>query len=98
MPMIVFSNTYLTAMVEQALKAGATKCLSKSSCTPKQVIDAVRATLPNNGRRPGGTIGLAAMPVIAQPPPSTGPLPATPPAPERPAAGETDSEFQSELR
>src|SRR3974377_1018305 len=44
-PLIVFSNTYLTAMVEQAWKAGATKCLSKSSCTPKQVIDAVRSTL-----------------------------------------------------
>src|SRR6266566_8917738 len=34
-PIIVFSNTYLTTMVEQAWKAGATKCLSKSNCTPK---------------------------------------------------------------
>src|SRR6187399_57313 len=45
LPLIVFSNTYLTNLVQEAWKAGATKCLSKASCTPKQVIDAVRSTL-----------------------------------------------------
>jgi DNA-binding response OmpR family regulator len=43
LPIIVFSNTYLTNMVQEAWKAGASKCLSKSSCTPKQVIEAVRS-------------------------------------------------------
>lgn len=42
-PVIVFSNTYLSNMVQQAWKAGATKCLSKATCTPKQVIDVVRS-------------------------------------------------------
>jgi DNA-binding response OmpR family regulator len=42
LPVIVFSNTYLSNMVQQAWKAGATKCLSKASSTPKQVIDVVR--------------------------------------------------------
>lgn len=42
LPVIVFSNTYLSNMVQQAWKAGATKCLSKASSTPKQVIEVVR--------------------------------------------------------
>lgn len=49
LPVIVFSNTYLSSMVQEAWKAGATKCLSKASCTPKQVIEAVRSTLKANG-------------------------------------------------
>ncbi len=49
-PIIVFSNTYLTNMVQEAWKAGATKCLSKANCSPKQVIEAVRSTLANAGR------------------------------------------------
>lgn len=43
LPVIVFSNTYLTNMVQQAWKAGATKCLSKANCTPRQVIEVVRS-------------------------------------------------------
>ena len=34
LPIIVFSNTYVTKMVQEAWKAGATKCLSKANCTP----------------------------------------------------------------
>lgn len=44
-PLIVFSNTYLTNMVQEAWKAGATKCLAKSNSTPKLVIDTVRSAL-----------------------------------------------------
>jgi DNA-binding response OmpR family regulator len=47
-PIIVFSNTYLSQMVQDAWKAGATKCLSKSSSTPRVVIDAVRSALKTN--------------------------------------------------
>jgi DNA-binding response OmpR family regulator len=43
LPVIVFSNTYLSNMVQEAWKAGATKCLSKANCTPKQVIEVVRS-------------------------------------------------------
>jgi CheY-like chemotaxis protein len=49
LPVIVFSNTYLTNMVQEAWKAGATKCLSKANCTPKQVIEVLQSTLGANG-------------------------------------------------
>lgn len=48
-PVIVFSNTYLSQMVQDAWKAGATKCLSKSSSTPRIVIEAVRSAIKANG-------------------------------------------------
>jgi DNA-binding response OmpR family regulator len=45
LPVIVFSSTYLTNVVQEAWKAGATKCLSKAACTPKEIIEAVRGAL-----------------------------------------------------
>jgi DNA-binding response OmpR family regulator len=51
-PIIVFSNTYLTNMIQEAWKAGATKCLSKSNCSPKEVIDVVRHTIGESGAIP----------------------------------------------
>jgi DNA-binding response OmpR family regulator len=98
LPLIVFSNTYLTAMVEEAWKAGATKCLSKSSCTPQQVIDAVRSTLTNNGGGKAGVPARAAAPTSA----SSVTVPTAQRAPEPPKdrllTGDADSEFQAELR
>ena len=49
LPIIVFSNTYLTQMVQEAWKAGATKCLSKANCTPRQVIEAIGSAISTNG-------------------------------------------------
>jgi DNA-binding response OmpR family regulator len=49
LPIIVFSNTYLSQMVQDAWKAGATKCLSKAHSTPRQVIEAVRHAVKTNG-------------------------------------------------
>jgi DNA-binding response OmpR family regulator len=49
LPLIVFSNTYLSNLVQDAWKAGATKCLSKANCSPKQVIEAVRSVLGLGG-------------------------------------------------
>jgi DNA-binding response OmpR family regulator len=54
LPIIVFSNTYLTNMVQEAWKAGATKCLSKANCSPKQLLDVIRGTLSINGNFPLG--------------------------------------------
>ena len=48
-PVIVFSNTYLSNLVQEAWKAGATKCLSKASATPKQIIEVVRTTVSKAG-------------------------------------------------
>src|SRR5215467_5371863 len=65
LPIIVFSNTYLTNMVQEAWKAGATKCLSKANCSPKQLLDVVRGTL-SNGSSNGG-LNQAKAEVTAKP-------------------------------
>jgi CheY-like chemotaxis protein len=48
-PIIIFSNTYLTNLIQEAWRAGANKCLSKSSCTPKDVIEIVRNAIGDSG-------------------------------------------------
>ena len=48
-PIIVFSNTYMTNLIQEAWRAGANKCLSKASCTPKDVIEVVRITIGDSG-------------------------------------------------
>ncbi len=45
LPIIVFSNTYLTNLVQDAWKAGASKCVSKISCPPKELLELVRHTV-----------------------------------------------------
>ncbi len=52
LPIIVFSNTYLTNLIQEAWKAGANKCLSKASCSPKEVLDLVRSTIGDSGIMP----------------------------------------------
>jgi len=51
-PIIVFSNTYLTNLIQEAWKAGASKCLSKTNCSPKDVLDVVRQTIGASGSMP----------------------------------------------
>ena len=89
LPIIVFSNTYLTNMVQEAWKAGATKCLSKANCSPKQLLDVVRGTLSANGNS-GRPEAPAAHDVLPRP------LEPKPNAP--PTATDVDSTFQAELR
>jgi DNA-binding response OmpR family regulator len=101
-PIIVFSNTYLANMVQEAWKAGATKCLSKASCSPKHVIEALRTALGISGS------GATVLPSTA-----TASSPATRPtanpsqviinksataSQENMVAGDSDLEFQAELR
>ena len=45
MPIIIFSNASLPGMVEEAWNAGATMVLSKSSHSPKQIVESVRTAL-----------------------------------------------------
>ena len=52
LPIIVFSNTYLTNMVQLAWKAGANKCLSKATCSPREVVDVVLTTIGPSGVKP----------------------------------------------
>jgi CheY-like chemotaxis protein len=82
-PTIVFSNTYLTNLIQEAWRAGANKCLSKASCTPKDIIDIVRGYIGNSGcmvsQTQTATNGTSTEKTI------------------RPASG-NDSEFQADLR
>jgi DNA-binding response OmpR family regulator len=83
-PIIVFSNTYLTNLIQDAWKAGATKCLSKSNCSPKEVIDVVRHTIGESGAMP---LSRPAIEGTRNKPSKAATL-----------AGENDSAFQAELR
>ena len=95
LPVIVFSNTYLSNMVQEAWKAGATKCLSKANCTPKQLIEVLRSTFPNNGAGAPEPAPLVEASTPAQKPsPSAAPAPAAHPL----SSSDPDAEFQADLR
>jgi DNA-binding response OmpR family regulator len=89
LPVIVFSNTYLTNMVQEAWKAGATKCLSKANCTPKQVIEVLRTTMNTHGETNGSSSAASQTSFTRKPATQA---PATP-APE----SEHETQFQGEL-
>jgi DNA-binding response OmpR family regulator len=67
LPVIVFSNTFLSNMVQEAWKAGATKCLSKANCTPKQIMDVVRNLLQNPPATSAAQAKTAAAETPAEP-------------------------------
>jgi DNA-binding response OmpR family regulator len=81
-PIIVFSNTYLTNLIQDAWRAGANKCLSKANCTPKDVIDVVRNVIGDSGAVPQFHPSSANM-IVAKPATLT---------------AENDAEFQADLR
>src|SRR5215475_9916728 len=94
LPVIVFSNTYLTNMVQEAWKAGATKCLSKANCTPKQVIEVLKTTLNINGHSAPATAAPKQTPnTYTQKSPSAG----RSQTPVAPIAEISDAEFQADL-
>ena len=99
MPIIVFSNTYLSNMVQEAWKAGATKCLSKASCTPKHVIEALRSTLgmPNPGAT-AVTPSTATATGSSAKPRTASPVVVSTPPPTKVNVGDADAEFQAQLR
>ena len=81
-PIIVFSNTYLTNIIQDAWRAGANKCLSKSSCTPKDVIEVIRHTVGDSGAMPQSrpsTAEVAPTKTVAQ-------------------TADNDAKFQEDLR
>lgn len=57
LPIIVLSNTYLSNTVREAWKAGATKCLSKSSCNPTELVKMVRSALSAASQPVGAASG-----------------------------------------
>jgi DNA-binding response OmpR family regulator len=103
LPVIVFSNTYLSNMVQEAWKAGATKCLSKANCTPKQVIEVIRSLIsPGAAAAPAAQAATPAAPSVPVPVPGR-----TAPAAQShvPAAvsalaavADSDANFQADIR
>jgi DNA-binding response OmpR family regulator len=107
MPLVILSGTYLTSIVQEAWKAGATKCLSKFSSTPKNIIESVREVL-GTSRYPGAAPATApAAMTIPAPPPAAAfaPTRLSEPVLEAPAMvspsrrlGESEDEFYSGVR
>ena len=61
---IVFTNTYLTNLIQEAWRAGANKCLSKANCTPKDIIDIVRGAIGDSlAKTPLGNAWRCTAPV-----------------------------------
>src|ERR1051325_2976793 len=44
-PIIVFTNAYVPNMIQESFGAGATQVFNKASLTPRQIIDALHATM-----------------------------------------------------
>ena len=49
LPIVVFSNLFMAQVAQEAEAAGATKCLSKSDCTPKKLIQLIQSLLADAG-------------------------------------------------
>jgi len=81
-PIIIFSNTYLTNLIQEAWRAGANKCLSKANCKPKDVIEVVRNAIGDSGAMPH-KVSPAAEAAIVKP---------------AALAKENEEEFQTDLR
>jgi DNA-binding response OmpR family regulator len=93
LPVVVFSNTYLSNMVQEAWRAGATKCLSKANCTPRQLLEVVRSLLPASCP----PAPAPAVPPSAQAKPPT-PRPQPAPASSPLTSSVADEAFQADLR
>jgi len=68
LPVVVFSNSYMTNLVENAWRAGADQCLMKASTTPAQLFDAVDKAIQKAAARkaaaPPTTSAPQAVPAI----------------------------------
>lgn len=101
LPIIVVTNAYLPKMVENAWKAGATRCLSKSDANPKQLIELMERCLSGEVAPP---VAMATSMPARAPSPPPAPEPAKAPAAEPgkvPVStfdNAADAEFQESLR
>jgi DNA-binding response OmpR family regulator len=84
LPIIVITNTYLTNMIQEAWKAGATKCFSKANCSPNEVLNVVRQIIGD-----GGTLPQTPSPAAPTLTPASQPAALT---------GKSDTELQANLR
>jgi CheY-like chemotaxis protein len=69
LPVVVFSNSYMTNLVESAWRAGADQCLMKASTTPAQLFDAVNKAMQKAATRasaPAPASGANVTPIMPQ--------------------------------
>lgn len=84
LPIIVFSNAYMSTVIDAAWKAGATTVLTKSNTSPKKLTETIHELLAQ----------VEAAPPPPAAPPAKAPVAAPPPAP----AAQDDDAFQAEQR
>jgi CheY-like chemotaxis protein len=60
LPVIVFSNAFLSNLMQEAREAGATKCLTKADCTPRQLMDVIHKALAATNSLPTQRGGVVA--------------------------------------
>lgn len=63
LPVVVFSNSYMTNLVESAWRNGADQCLMKASTTSVQLFDAVSKAMQKAAARVSGATAPVAPPV-----------------------------------
>jgi len=89
LPVVVFSSAFMDNLMETAAAAGATKCLSKTSCPPHRLVDEVRAILPTPPPPPPtagpGSAPPVVAPTVVRPPTIAAPSAAATPMPMRAA-------------
>lgn len=83
LPIIVFSNAYMSTVIEAAWKAGATTVLTKSNTSPKQLTETIAEHLAQ---------------AEAAPTPTPAPAAPAPPAPAPAPAASQEDAFQAEQR
>lgn len=84
LPIIVFSNAYMTSVIDSAWKAGATTVLTKSNTSPKKLTETIHE--------------LLAQAVAARPPAGATPAAAIPGPTQEPVVTRDDDAFQDEQR
>src|SRR5206468_1251730 len=72
LPVVVFSNSYMTNLVESAWRAGADQCLMKARTTPAQLFDEVNKAMQKVATRastpsPPGAATAAPITPLARP-------------------------------
>lgn len=78
LPVVVFSNSYMTNLVESAWRNGADQCLMKASTTPAQLFDAVNKAMQKAAARMAAPAAPPVGPITPLARPGAGLAPAIP--------------------
>jgi DNA-binding response OmpR family regulator len=67
LPIVVFSNSYLSNLVQEAWKAGANKCLSKAESTPRTLLEVIKGIFNGPVQAPPALTGATPPPMNTVP-------------------------------